>query len=152
MLEPARPGHATPQLELPSSSLDEAPYTAFWEALADDPEGAARAAASHGLLTALQHSGGADVVLHLAGAGTDSGHAFTRLSQLQPLHSFKKHALLLWARMGQDKQQLLLKMLSTSDPASQVWNHLTSFNLPSGMQNHMPMVVPQREGDTCSIY
>ncbi len=99
---------------------DSVPTAAFWELYATQPAGAARAAASQGLLTALAHATPADILQGLGGDDGDAKRALSGLSRLQPAADFKLHTLLLWKRACQDEGHVLTDMLNSSDASSQV--------------------------------
>ncbi|KAK9866983.1 hypothetical protein WJX84_002095 [Apatococcus fuscideae] len=98
---------------------DSVPTAAFWELYATQPAGAARAAASQGLLTALAHATPADILQGLGGDDGDAKRALSGLSRLQPAADFKLHTLLLWKRACQDEGHVLTDMLNSSDASSQ---------------------------------
>lgn len=115
-----QPAQPFPQEDTSTWFQGQQPSAAFWQALATHPAEAARAAASYGLLVALQHASIAEILLSVGGGEGDAKRAFLALSQLQPSPAFQQHLLLFWSRASESEGTILVDILNTGDANSQV--------------------------------
>ncbi|KAK9825496.1 hypothetical protein WJX74_001182 [Apatococcus lobatus] len=116
---PSQPAPASSQQDSSTWFESHQPSAAFWQALATKPAEATRAAASYGLLIALQHARIAETLLSIGGGEGDAKQAFIALSQLQPMDAFQQHLLLFWSQACESDGQILVDILNNGNAKSQ---------------------------------